>query len=32
MNFARDNKLRVVEGTLLPDGSVQPVQPTPPAA
>jgi len=31
MNFARDNKLRVVEGTLLPDGSVQPVQPTPPA-
>ena len=31
MNFARDNKLRVVEGVLLPDGSIQPVQPTPPA-
>jgi len=24
MNFARDNKLPVVEGTLLPDGSFQP--------
>ena len=23
MNFARDNKLRVVEGTLLPDGTFQ---------
>jgi hypothetical protein len=23
MNFARDNALRVVEGTLLPDGSFQ---------
>ena len=24
MNFARDNKLQVVEGTLLPDGSFEP--------
>src|SRR3954471_10879464 len=24
MNFARDNSLRVVEGTLLPDGTFQP--------
>ncbi len=24
MNFARDNKLQVVEGTLLPDGTFQP--------
>jgi len=25
MNFARDNKLRVVEGTLSPDGTLQPL-------
>ena len=24
MNFARDNQLKIVEGTLLPDGTFQP--------